>query len=119
MDFTAYVDKLGVPLTLCAGLCWALWKLVHELGAWLGVRVVKLEAFLAPLVIRLVDATEANSRSSEATLAMLSTLNQTIAWNHDQTTELFAVFKQAHEHAVTRVTVLEERVNQALPEGVR
>lgn len=86
--YTDVVTKLGLPAGLLLLLLVALGLAIAKVARWGGERVDRAGAFLAPLFVRLVDATEANSRTSEATLQMMHTLNQTIAWNHDRMMEL-------------------------------
>lgn len=109
----AYADlitKLGLPVGLLLLLLMALGLAIAKVTRWGGDRVDRAAAFLAPLCVRLVEATEANSRTSEATLQMMHTLNQTIAWNHDRMMELTNTIGKGVDHLADGQRTLSERV---------
>ena len=107
--YTDVITKLGLPAGLLLLLLLALGLALREFAKWAGQRIDKAAAFLAPLAVRLVDATESNSRTSEATLQMMNTLNTTIAWNHDRMMELTGELRSGVIHLSDRVHDMERR----------
>lgn len=109
--YTDIITKLGLPAGLLLLLLLAGGFAIARVARWGGDRVDRAAAFLAPLCVRLVEATEANSRTSEATLQMMHTLNQTIAWNHDRMMELTGELKHGLDAVAAGQMRLDDRVH--------
>lgn len=108
--YTKVISELGLPAGLLLLLLLAAGLAIAKAARWAGQRVDRAAAFIGPLVVRLVEATEANSRTAEATLGMMHTLNQTIAWNHDRVMELTGTINKGVDQLAAGQAHLGERV---------
>lgn len=110
--YSKVITELGLPAGLLLLLLLAVAYALYQGARWFGGRVDRVGAFIGPLLVRLVESTEANSRTSEATLQMMNTLNQTIAWNHDRTMELCGELRCGVEKLAEGQNRLGERVGE-------
>jgi hypothetical protein len=97
MDWIAVAQQLGIPTGFGAAILFGAWHAANKGGA-----------FLAPLVVRLVEATEKTAVKVEANSHQLATIHTTAEWSHEK---LMEVATDAAQDARRAATAAEQAVS--------